>query len=437
MILSGNKRNTRSHLKGQAGTTVGAILIIVIFLTFFSVYLYQANNEIQNNIRLNLESLEALKLKSTFSLFKTSLDNTWFISTVQAVFLTGDEGLGCGYDNALLGLGYWYKFNPGNSRSFTSDGLATLSGKYNADKNPQICYPTDNDVKEYVNKKLVEGGYLNLRMMKPEDAGGVSITIPRKSDGSVDATIQINMDSSRVESIFSQRITAERGTGKIDAQTQSTSSVTTSLSLMAAAGRNAISTLLTLGVSHPTYQTTNKAGYESLIKSLVENAIRSASSSITATANTNVNAEVDMRAADDLTSGIVPSKQGLILHYKATAIYTEKEGRYYYHNEPANKFEKRPISMQYIAEDYLSALNCIEHEPNPPAPEFFSWTRSNDMACCAGYLLTCNIDIPNLAAEQKIPLNGQADDNIFPQSLCNGILSGDALKCTPNGFQVG
>src|SRR3989338_1091286 len=104
-------------MKGVA-TTATTLMILIVFVIFFGVYFYMANNSVRNNVQLNLESVNIVKLKSTFLLFNQSIGTTWLISTAQAIFQAGDESIGCGGQIGLPG-GYWYKLNPTQARDLT------------------------------------------------------------------------------------------------------------------------------------------------------------------------------------------------------------------------------------------------------------------------------------------------------------------------------
>src|SRR3989344_7190397 len=100
------------------GTTASVLITSVILLTIYGIYLQAANNQLDSNIKINFEEAQVLKLKSTFYAFNQSLGMTWFVSTVQAVFAAGDEGLGCGYDDGLIGRRFWLQDNGVSDRKF-------------------------------------------------------------------------------------------------------------------------------------------------------------------------------------------------------------------------------------------------------------------------------------------------------------------------------
>lgn len=447
-------KSTTCCSKG-VGTTAGTIMLMIIFLIFFGVYLYMVNNHVQSTIELNLESSQILKLKSTFALFNASLGNTWLISTVQSIFMTGDESIGCGIDTSnRLPAGYWYWRDPNQDR----DGLTDAQGrpieripatnKGNVwGRNPQICYPRDNHVLDYLQAKLECEDFLSLK--NPMDnVGGVAISFNSgrnvcSGNNRAVASFLLDLNDDNVESKFSQSLAVVYGDGRIDAQTENNIKVMTSLRQMVAAAREAVANLLILGDAHEQhYPVTqylpgapDKDSYQSGVKSRVD-AILTARVPSGVLATTDI--QTDMRAADNSVSNVVPTGLGLVVHYKATATYTETNNAYYYNNGAANTFVKRPIKLEYIAEDYMPALDCTEwpKPANPPRPTAFNWQSTNDMVCCAGYLFSCNVNIPGLDPAQALTVNTRLQNSIWQQGICIDILSGATLSCTPNGFEL-
>ncbi len=321
-------------MKGVA-TTAGTVMVIIIFLTFFGIYLYMVDNVVQSNAKLNLESLEALRLKSTFGLFNRSLGMTWFISTVQTIFATADEAVGCGYDDGRITQGYWYNGYSDKKRDFAYDGqgnpkkrIPDEPDKYNAfGMNPQICYPRDNHIINYIKEKLVIGKYLDLK--NPVDASGVSID--RK-----EPTYDIILNDKNIDSLFTQRIVAKTTSGTIDAKTTNNNTIETSLKIMAASGRKAVENFLIVGDNfysindpvlnyQPNGTTPSMTMYKDRIAAVVKGVVADANGPYQndITAITNVKT-VYLAASDDSTLQIVPSGQGLVVNYTAFIRYVEK-----------------------------------------------------------------------------------------------------------------
>lgn len=632
-----------SPVKGAA-TTTAVLMVFVLLATLFFVYMYMVDKHVNSSIQLNLESLEILKLKSTFGLFNTSLGTTWFISTVQAVFQTADEGIGCGNpadQNVVTDEGYWLQTRPAERDTPTTMENGQLveripsAEKYNKPgRNPQICYPRDEHVIEWLNRKIIDGNF--LRLWNPDngiDAGGVKITLLRKPDGTVNTDISWELKESSIESRFKQNVNAEFGHGRINKDMENQNIVITSLKRMVAAGRSVVESMLLFGDAfygaldlNRHYRSLavplpdNKDTYQTRISNIIKNTIKQESEKqLPADVFPYVSVETELLAPS--SSGIMQRYLGLVLRYKATVRYvegtstsipvgtlqwptdsralnscfglrklpeddlarfhegvdirpldatidepvraadsgvvvdvhngcssvgsldpgsycrnfgnnrgygnfvlirhdnglytlyahlkkgsiavtpgqsvsaeqqiavmsssghskgthlhfevrtdaaagsqldpcnyincmesTEKTcafvsvtgttiaGRYYYHDVETNTFKRRPITLEYVIEDYVTALACKDWSPDPPAAVTFTWRSSNDMACCAGYLFFCaasSSELPAGAAqEQVIPLNSRTSDDVAPQSFCNGVLRGNKLECTAAGFRT-
>ncbi len=613
-VTGGYSRPYR-HSKG-AGTTVGSIMMIVIFLMFFGVFLYMSNNRTQTNIQLNLESLQLLRLKSTFETFNQSLGMTWFISTVQSVFATADDSIGCGIDDGRVPAGYWLKTDPTKSRNKSAAVLMTNGKKYSDfGLNPIICYPQDNHVKDYISKTLLESGYLNL--IRSFSVGGINMQLEQNSRrDAVDALFEINLLDDHVNSKFSQKITAryESSRSEIVKTTENFNLMKTLLRPIVESARRAIGLLLVFGDS---MYVTNQLSYRPSTQSAdayinqFSSVIKSLAISPSLTnVDQSVSVKTDISGVDSSNAGVFDQAigHGLVAHYIATITYTEgmssspatrlswptdsraikscygprqsptdgsgqfHEGidigpstpsvgeniyavadgtiisitticptgnippgcsygnkaiidhggfysfyahlesisvqagqqvsqgtvigvmgntgvstgihlhfeirtpdqstranpcryidctqstlktceggpggdssdGYYYHDTTSNIFYKRPVSLEYTVEDYVPALDCQQYSQLPPRPTFFNWQVSNDMACCAGFVFSCNANIPKLAAGQSIALGSYTGENLdcdnnlnSLQCICNNILSGRVLKCSDNGFSVG
>lgn len=470
---------SHSPFSKGVGTALGTILLIAIFVVFFAVYLYMANNNIQVRTQLNLESLGLLKLKSTFDLFDTSLGVTWFITTVQGVFLAADESIGCGrlddtpyaLPTTPLPAGYWYRLEPSDVRSFTSSDLASITDKYNSNiinkNNPAVCYPLDHHIEAYIRRVITEPQrrFLYLKKLEPKNVSDVSINIRRQPNDpdAVDATVGLVVSPNDVKSTFVQYIDMTFGSGSINnAQLKHDSIVKTSLQRMVAAGRNVIEAVMKIaegtdgvqsGLSY--YASNNKGAYELQAQNEIDNAIRQQSTAAGIPLNfIGTNVQPELAAGSILptatsTSCLVPvntvsGASCLALHYTATVTYTE-EPKYYYHNTAKNKFEKKSVELQYKVEDYLTAIDCLRWSTlDQTVPYYFNWQGTNDMACCGSYLFECDIDvnvnIPNLPPDQRIPVGGQMQTQ--PQT-CPGPNCAQytcfsnikrALQCTLGGF---
>src|SRR3989338_10779127 len=95
------QRHSRRHDRGEyrmkkgVGTTIEAILEILIILFFLMILLALLSKTTEKNVKLNTASLEISKLSNTFYLLNRSLYTTWYVSTVQTLFTSSFEGMEC------------------------------------------------------------------------------------------------------------------------------------------------------------------------------------------------------------------------------------------------------------------------------------------------------------------------------------------------------
>ena len=302
------------------GTTVSVIITVIILLTFFGIYMYVANAQVDNNIKLNLETLQLLKLKSTFETFNQSLGMTWFISTVQTVFHAGDKGIGCGYDGPI-DRGFWLQDKGVSTRNFTSADLAAMTDKYNGFSTPSVCYPKDRDIENYIRGDMSTGGYLNIPGSVKAD--GVEITRGEPS-------YPITIDNDGVKSVFTQKIVASDGKGKIEATTENANFVKTKIKEMTESGRGAVARLVGLGDLHSNFgrelvffrpfgDTASAVAYTNKIKEEVV-------ASVQLSTGSNIKSDVIIRDVSlyvDDGAKIAPGGSGLMVKYLATVKYSE------------------------------------------------------------------------------------------------------------------
>ncbi len=324
--------------KGVA-KTARTLIIVTIMITFFGIYLYMANNYTQISIKLNLESLEATKLKNTFMLFNRSMDMTWFITTAQIIFRTADDSIGCGWDDTRIDKGYWYMgfsdrvrdIEPKDQGGNPKERIPSV-GKYNAyGMNPQICYPRDNHATDYMKMKLAGDGFLDIKTSM--DADGVELTRENPYVG-------IDMFDTEINASFNQMLGAKFNSGTITYNATHNQTIYTPLRRMMASGRGAVDKLLTFGdmfYNFNTYPpandglhympnglqgifaTPNNDSYKTQVSAVVRGVIL-------ASTETGVKADVSVRemelSAGDGKLGMM-SGSVLIAKYEADVRYSE------------------------------------------------------------------------------------------------------------------
>lgn len=111
---------------------------------------------------------------------------------------------------------------------------------------------------------------------------------------------------------------------------------------------------------------------------------------------------------------------------------------YYYNDEDANTFDKRPVSLVFGIEDYLTVLDCDTGQPF----KFFAWKNAGDILCCSNQLWACcadqqcsNIDIPYFEDGYKF-YNGQKALNWNKEhGGCAFIPNSNLITCENGAFK--
>ena len=160
---------TKKRCMKGSGEALNALMLIIIMIGLFAIVIVAVNGTNNKVQRLIYDEALTLRMRNVFELTQASLDVTWRVSTVQAIFKTADSGVRCGSDESgryLLADRYWYQYDPtitaGRDGTKTSscvdvdqcdpgrtDKEARIPGaeKYNnGEYNPRICYPRNEDL---------------------------------------------------------------------------------------------------------------------------------------------------------------------------------------------------------------------------------------------------------------------------------------------------
>jgi len=74
-----------------AATTISSILIIIFLGGMLFIYTNTVDDEIQGELEVAFKKSDIMRTKNTFYLVNSSLEITWFISTVQMIFEAGRD----------------------------------------------------------------------------------------------------------------------------------------------------------------------------------------------------------------------------------------------------------------------------------------------------------------------------------------------------------
>ncbi|HLD85004.1 MAG TPA: lytic transglycosylase domain-containing protein [archaeon] len=186
-------------MKGS-GDAVFTLTIILFIMLMLSLLIFVVSSEQIKRNEIILTDKELLGTKDTFYLLNRSLAFTWYISSIQSVFRTMDDSIGCGIDditdaNAIDELPplYWYRYEPTSTKSSKFSPRLPSQEKYNwvdptpSQFNPKICYPQrfseiethalDYIKKQYDPYKRIPGSGLGGADNAIKITGGIKVSL--------------------------------------------------------------------------------------------------------------------------------------------------------------------------------------------------------------------------------------------------------------------
>lgn len=319
-------------MKGSSGWVILGLFAVLVLFILVRVFWNSAFGYKLKEQKIVFEETELLRVKNALLLAEKSLEATWKLSSVQAVFQATAAG---------FGSEYWYR-----------------TGR---ERTQQAEPPTNGQIKAYM-EDLLKAQYKPANQ-KPD---GITLTI--------DITPEVTLADSRITVKILQLLGAFAGDPRSPATKSSrnsehSSEITIGLKKLVDAGKAFASVPPKIRLSSYS-PSTNANNYIERSR----NAITDEFNSVSFDGNKKLSFEaVRLVASGDLSR--------LLLHYIARADFEEKEARYNYLN--ANRFEKKPFSLTVKAEDYTTVLDCGQ------GSGLFTHTASNDMLCSGG-LYTCN-----------------------------------------------
>ncbi len=219
-------------MKGS-GDSAFTLFTIAFMLICVSILMYVITNDQIKRSEIVFADSNIMSAKNTYFLINRSLGLTWYVSSVQSVFRTHDESIGCGFDDTdisdpedRLPQLYWYKFDP--TKEKTNKELprfpVTEKTKYNFKEsvsfvhNPAICYPkpekdSSNDDFEYHVLEYTKNKFVSyLKIPKQFKLSGMKIEIQNTElEG-----IKFDADQKGMELKTSQKISLESQPTKIN-----------------------------------------------------------------------------------------------------------------------------------------------------------------------------------------------------------------------------
>ena len=188
----------------------GLASLEILVTTFFVIGLLFLLGALAINNTLKQEELaivqkDTLNVKNIFSLLNKSLDSTWSLSSVQALYEASESG----FEPTVIGnnqilsefdygtKAYWYRFHP--EKEYTGIKLPSGSGISGVPNrcnngNPGICLPQAANV-ENAMRITMEKIWFNLGNKAPYTIldKPVKITIPAKEESQSDSSLDINV----------------------------------------------------------------------------------------------------------------------------------------------------------------------------------------------------------------------------------------------------
>ena len=91
------------------GSTINSIIIIILILGSTVLYSWLVWHAGQEEVDMNIRETEMLRTINTVYITNRSLSTTWYISTLQSIFRTGDQFLKdyCVIKDVDIGYGYY------------------------------------------------------------------------------------------------------------------------------------------------------------------------------------------------------------------------------------------------------------------------------------------------------------------------------------------
>ncbi|MBI4163129.1 MAG: hypothetical protein HY513_05585 [Candidatus Aenigmarchaeota archaeon] len=209
-------------MKGS-GDSAFTLFTIAFMLICVSILMYVVTNDQIKRSEIVFSDSDLMSAKNTYFIVNRSLGFTWYVSSVQSIFRTHDESIGCGFDDTdisdpedRLPQWFWYMYDP--TKEKTSKEIPRLptapNVKYNFKEsisvveNPAICYPkkekdasgTDFEyhIIDYTQKKF--SSYLKIPKKFRLSGMEIEIQNPKLEE------IKINPGEKAMETLVSQKV---------------------------------------------------------------------------------------------------------------------------------------------------------------------------------------------------------------------------------------
>lgn len=388
-------------MKGVA-ITIGTIIFTIILVTITLIFIGIVFGEFFKIEKIVLEAVQLSKVKNTFYTLNSSLAETWRISTIQTIFQTMDDSIGCGLDddsNNKISPKYWLqtKLDKGRTNDYSkivnNQILPAPDKKYNSpNDNPRICTPKMAHLKEYLENKM-EPFLTITKNFIMNDNNVVLTPISALFDSLNPDVAFITFRKNENIQVFPER-TCNESRLCVNANVNRKINIDTETAKIVFVAREITESLVVLSnlflpvVSNPDqdnpiydhklkyqdicsddilgndFQTTpNKDVYAAMIKERINTFINIWQSQLQKSSIFTTFNRYEFLVPSDLdgTDGILPSGTGLLLHYDASIRITEK------FSGPLLQCTTPPEEYKMLVEQEVSArswsFGTIDYDP--------------------------------------------------------------------------
>ena len=279
-----------------AATTISSILIIIFLGGMLFIYTNTVDDEIQGELEVAFKKSDIMRTKNTFYLVNSSLEITWFISTVQMIFEAGRD------------------FPPG-----LCDGNTLL----------------EQDLKDYM-EDIIEN----------YEIGSFKINYV---DIDTKMTPDIRIENDKITSDIEEEITAAYVDTEIVADASHENIINTYFKKLAEYSCIAIAMVPDISSGMPPYTTSTPS--KTAYLNSVENHIRNMLDSI------SLQYGITKEVVTDLWLSVSDGFSGLTLDYEFDVTFYDVN-EYYYHDEENNRFVEKLFSLDTKQGDSVDVLIC-------------------------------------------------------------------------------
>ncbi len=398
---------------------IGIIVLVVGIALIFIVTTLQNKEFVY---RIYTDEVNVMEIRDGLILTEKGMDASWDFASTQALFTTGDNG---------LGLPYWYALDNtkliNNKNQEAADGLFVKSAKGELTENPQltdknpIVFTGSNKAFSVFYEWLLERAYLPSVPLKYYLKGTETVI-----DGI--NLKKVSLGQSKLDVIINQTIVSAGKTAEFREDYNSDNSILTNMSTMISSSqkftnsvKSFVSKTATFGgcgdyclKTWDTGKTATQLAFD------IITAFTDMETELTkAVGEANVEAHIDITTpflfVPDSTDKIIGNQGGLSIKFDAGVVLVDKGNSYIFDSKDAKYnvkdiskeygqpvsgssdiFNKRPVSLQFKAVGVPAVLNCVTNNDKR-----YSYSFERDLLCMSNQIWSCVTNIQGLADKNK------------------------------------